>query len=376
VRILAVNWLDRENPQAGGAEVHFFEIFRRLVNRGHEVRLLASGWPGAPREALVDGIRVRRSGGRHTFALLGRRAARELLRAQQYDLVVEDINKLPLYLPLVTSLPMYVIVPHLFGTTAFREAAWPLAGIVWGAELPIPRLYRHAAFHAISESTRDDLVVRGVPPHAIRVIYPGVDATRYCPDPLQPRRSEPTFLYVGRLKRYKGLEYALQAAALARRDVPGLRFEIAGSGDDRSRLERIAQRLGLGDAVRFLGFVSEQQKLRLLREAWAVVFPSPKEGWGISNVEAAACGTPAIASDSPGLRESVLDSQTGILVPHQRPEALATAMRRLSGDLALVDRLGSAGRRFAESLSWERATALTESHLIETAREARAGRKE
>ena len=155
-----------------------------------------------------------------------------------------------------------------------------------------------------------------------------------------------------------------------------MRFEIAGAGDDRRRLERIVARLGLGDAVRFLGFVSEEEKRQLLREAWAVVFPSPKEGWGITNVEAAACGTPAIASDSPGLRESVLDGQTGVLVPHQRTEALARAMRRLSGDLPLVNRLGSAGRRFAESLSWDRAAELTESHLTHTIGHARAGQKE
>ncbi len=376
MRILAVNWLDRANPQAGGAEIHFFEIFRRLVERGHEVTLVASGWPGAATRVTMDGIDVRRSGGRHTFALTGRRAVRHALAEAAYDVVVEDINKLPLYLPLVTSLPMYVIIPHLFGSTAFREASWPIAGAVWLAERAIPRVYRRAAFHAISESTRNDLIARGVPAEAIRVIYPGVDAERYTPDPSHARRPQPTFCYVGRLKRYKGLEIALQAVAEARRDVPGLRFEIAGAGDDRRRLERVVARLGLGDAVQFSGFVSEEEKRRLLREAWAVVFPSPKEGWGISNVEAAACGTPAIASDSPGLRESVLDGQTGILVPHRRSEALANAMRRLSGDLPLVNRLGSAGRRFAKSLSWDRAAEFTESHLMDTIGHARAGRKE
>jgi glycosyltransferase involved in cell wall biosynthesis len=356
--------------------VHFFEIFRRLVARGHEVTLVASGWRGAAPRSTVDGIDVRRFAGRYTFALVGRRQVSKLLRRDAYDVVVEDINKLPLFLPTLTARPVYVIVPHLFGTTAFREASWPIASLVWLAERGIPRVYRRSAFHAISESTRDDLIDRGVPAGAVRVIYPGVDASVYTPDPAVERRPVPTFVYIGRLKRYKGLDLALQAVALARRDVPAIRFDIAGSGDDRPRLERIVQQLGLGDCVRFLGFISEEEKRRLLREAWAVLFPSPKEGWGITNVEAAACGTPAVASDSPGLRESVLNDETGILVPHDHPVALSDALRRLCGDLDLVDRLGRGGRSFAETLSWDRAAELTEAHLQEAVRNAPPGGKE
>jgi glycosyltransferase involved in cell wall biosynthesis len=376
VNILAVNWLDRENPQAGGAEVHFFEIFKRLVERGHTVRMVTSGWPGADPDVSIDGLAVRRVAGRHTFTLTARRAVRQELRCGQYDIVVEDINKLPLYLPTLTKLPVYVIIPHLFGTTAFREAALPVASVVWLAEKPIPRVYRGQAFHAISESTRDDLVYRGVDRESIRVIYPGVDAALYVPDPTQERSTDPTFLYVGRLKRYKGLEMALESVALARREVPNLRFLVAGSGDDRERLEGIAERLDLGGSVQFLGYVDEEEKRRLLRTAWAVVFPSPKEGWGITNVEAAACGTPAVASDSPGLRESVLDSKTGILVPHNDTEALSSALRRLSGDTHLITRLGAAAREFAESLSWDRAAEQTEAHLLEAAQGVHPGRKE
>jgi glycosyltransferase involved in cell wall biosynthesis len=376
VNVLLVNWLDRENPQAGGAEVHVFEIFRRLVERGHGVTLVASGWPGAPREAVVDGLAVRRFGGRHSFALVGRRAVRRELQAGHYDVVVEDINKLPLYLPTLTSLPVYVIVPHLFGTTAFREASWPVAFVVWLAEKPIPRVYRDQAFHAISHSTRDDLVRRGVRREAIRVIHPGVDAQWLTPDASVSRSDVPTFLYVGRLKRYKGLDIALHAVARARRTVPTLRLDIAGAGDDRPRLEAIARKLRLTDSVRFLGFVGEQEKRDLLRRAWAVIFPSPKEGWGITNVEAAACGTPAVASDSPGLRESVLHDETGILVPHNDPEALSKALCRLSGDPQLVTTLGTAARRFATALSWDRAAASTEAHLLETVRGPSRERKE
>ena len=131
----------------------------------------------------------------------------------------------------------------------------------------------------------------------------------------------------------------------------------------RERLERLARSLGSGDAVRFLGFVSEEEKRRLFRRAWAVVLASPKEGWGISNVEAAACATPALASDSPGLRESVRHGETGFLVPHGDVRALADLMLQLAVDPALVARLGSGARVFAEQLSWERAARATEAHL-------------
>src|SRR6266550_4168665 len=99
---------------------------------------VARGWPGAPREAHLDGLRVHRSGGRHTFALRARGVVRRLLRANSYDVVVEDINKLPLFLPTLTHRPFCALVPHLFGATAFREASWPIASVVWAAERPIP----------------------------------------------------------------------------------------------------------------------------------------------------------------------------------------------------------------------------------------------
>ena len=358
-----MNWNDRENPLAGGAEIHLHEIFGRLVRGGHVVDLVTSGWPGSPPAAELDGMRVERHGGRYSFALRARPAVRRLLGAHDYDVVVEDINKLPLFLAGLTDRPFCALVPHLFGTTAFLEAGWPIAAVVWAAERPIPRAYRRAWFHAISDSTRDDLVRRGVPVERVEVIYPGVDATWYAPDPGVPRAPAPTFLYVGRLKRYKGVDIALAAVARARRSRPDLRLDVAGQGDDRQRLEGVARRLGLGEAVRFLGFVSDEEKRRLLRRSWAVVLASPKEGWGISNVEAAACATPALASDSPGLRESVRHGETGFLVPHGDVPALAERMLALAQDPALVERLGRGARRFAEQLSWERAARATEAHL-------------
>src|SRR4051812_37020187 len=151
VNILLVNWQDLANPPAGGAEIHLFEIFSRLAGRGHRVRLVCSGWERAPSRANHGGVSVERVGGRTSFPLRGRRAVGRAIRAERPDIVVEDVNKLPLFLTLSTTLPFCAIVPHLFGTTAFHEAPWPIASAVWVAERPLPRLYRRAGFHAISE---------------------------------------------------------------------------------------------------------------------------------------------------------------------------------------------------------------------------------
>ena len=365
MRILLVNWQDIHNPQSGGAELHLFELFQRLAARGHRVHLVCSGWPEGASTASTGGITIERHGGRHSFALLGRGAVTAALRRESWDVVVEDINKLPLFLAPLTPLPFCAIIPHLFGTTAFQEASWPMAAAVAVAERPIPRAYRRAGFHAISESTRDDLVARGVPRERIRVIHPGIDSAGYAPGTGLDRNQSPTFLYVGRLKRYKGVEVAIRAAALVRQERSDVTLDIAGTGDDRARLEALTRSLGLAGAVRFLGFVPEDRKRELFRSAWANLFPSPKEGWGLTIMEAAACGTPSLASNSPGLRDSVVDGRTGYLVPHGDPAALAGRMLELASDPALVAQLGRAARAHALSWSWDDAADATEAHLSE-----------
>ena len=361
MRLLLVNWQDIENPLGGGAEIHLHEIFGRLARRGHAITLLCGGWSGrdCKQRALIDGMAVHRVGTRATFGTLAYRYFRRRLAATRWDLLVEDINKIPLYTPLWGAGRNAALVPHLFGGTAFLELSAPLAAAVWLAERPLGRIYRRVPFEAISESTRDDLVARGIPREQIEVIYPGVDTESYTPL-TSARAAQPTFAYLGRLKKYKGVHNVIQAFA---RVNPNAVLEIAGAGDYRSSLESLARSLDLGNRVRFLGRISEPEKVALLRRAWGLVFASPKEGWGITNLEAAACATPVVASNSPGIRESVRHGETGFLVPHGDATAMAAAIDRLAASRELVEQLGQNARRFAESFTWERAADETERHL-------------
>jgi glycosyltransferase involved in cell wall biosynthesis len=289
-----------------------------------------------------------------------------VLASRGFDVIVEDLNKIPLWIPRWSRVPTVCLVHHLFGTTAFREASWPVAWLTTAAEDTIPSVYRGVPFQSVSESTKDDLVRRGIPARDIDVIVQGIDTAFFSPAPAE-RSATPLLAYVGRLKRYKEVEHIIRGfAALAH---PSAELHIAGTGDHRGSLEALVASLALGTRVRFLGFISEEEKRALLRRAWAVALTSPKEGWGITNVEAAACGTPAVASDSPGLRESVRNGETGFLVPHGDVAALSTVFGRLLNDPTLVDTLGERGRRFAEGLSWERAADHTEAHLQQVVRQ-------
>ena len=367
LRIAVVNWQCRLNPLAGGAEIHLHEIFGRLAARGHEVTLLCGGWPGSPPRAELDGMDVHRVGTRQSFPFLARRYWHAHLAAGDYDVIVEDINKVPVFTTTwrgagATAPARVALVPHLFGGTAFQELSAPLATAVWLSERPLPWMYRGMAFEAISESTRDDLVVRGVRRERIRVIFPGIDTEHYTPDP-SVRSPVPLFAYLGRIKKYKGVDLVLRAFAAC--DIPDATLEIAGAGEFEPELRRMAAALQVAERVRFLGRISETDKIALLRRAWATLFASPKEGWGITNLEAAACGTPVIASNSPGIRESVRHGETGFLTPHGDTAAMAAAMRQLSRDPALVERLGLAAREFARGFTWTRAADETEAHLRE-----------
>ena len=362
MRLLLVNWQDIENPLGGGAEIHLHEIFGRLARRGHNVTLLCGGWAGCAPRVSIDGIDVHRVGTRKTFALGVIPYYRRHLAGAPFDLMVEDINKVPLYSPLWSAHRVVALVPHLFGSTAFQALPAPLAASVVMAELPLSAIYHKVAFQAISESTRDDLVGRGVARDRIAVIYPGIDAAGHTPD-LKQRASQPSFAYLGRLKKYKGVQYVIRSFAAMRNKNAIL--EIAGAGDYRDELERLANSLDLGSRVRFLGRVSEPEKLALLRRSWGLVFASPKEGWGITNLEAAACATPVIASNSPGIRESIRDGETGYLVPHGDVNAMAASLDKLAGSRDLVEQLGADARRFSETFTWDRAADETERHLLQ-----------
>ncbi len=351
--MLAINWRDIKNPEAGGAEVHLHEILSHFVRSGHDATLVSATFPGCRPEEEIDGIRIIRRGRwwNANFAILS--FLRRHLASNEYDVILEDINKVPFYAPLVTATPVIPVIPHLFGTTVFREADPVTALYVVFMESFIPAVYRNCQFMVISQSTKDDLVRRGVAPERIRVVLCGLDHAVYRDLGLE-RFARPTIVHLGRLRKYKSTEVAIRAMAPIRAAFPEARLSIIGDGPHRAALEREAKRLRLDDAVEFKGYMDREELIAFLNRSHLLLNPSPKEGWGLTVVEANACGVPVVASDRPGLRDSVRDGETGYLVPYGDEHAFAEKALFLLRDGARWRRMSENAIERVRELTWER----------------------
>lgn len=357
MNILAVNWQDPKNPLAGGAEVHLWENLKRFAADGHQVTLVCSSFKGADAEDNYDGVRVVRKGGRFYFNYIAPFAVRKELRRTKYDVILEDINKVPFYTCLHTKLPILVVIPHLFATTVFQEINFVMGSYIYIAEQPIRFFFRNYPFCVISESTRQDLVKRGIPVENVKVVECGIDHSTYCTDESVGKYDRPTALYLGRIKKYKSVQHILEAWPKVIKSVPDAQLQIVGDGDYLPNLKELSDKLGLNDTVTFPGFVSVESKIERLRKSHCAIYPSLKEGWGLTNIEANACGTLAIAANVAGLRDSVSDGVSGMLFKYGDTDALANMVTKVFRDDDYRRNLEQGALQWASRFDWDTSAA-------------------
>jgi glycosyltransferase involved in cell wall biosynthesis len=222
----------------------------------------------------------------------------------------------------------------------------------------------------VSDSTRRDLVRRGIDPERAIVVHNGLDFERYDLEDPPPRFERPTLVHLGRLMRYKSADVAVQAMAYVHAGLPEARLVVAGDGPDLQRLQRLARRLGVEQAVEFAGYLPHEDKVRLLWQSHVLLNPSPKEGWGLTVLEANACGVPVVASRRPGLVDSVRDGETGTLVPYGNARAFAVAALAFLRDPERRASYGDRARAWARRFTWDDAALQTERVLLQAVDEA------
>jgi glycosyltransferase involved in cell wall biosynthesis len=331
--VVIVAWRDLANPRAGGSELLVDQLARGMLAKGHSVTLLCGGPTGR------RPYRVVRTGGTLSQFLLTPLAYRRQI--DHCDVLVEVCNGLPYLAPLWCRRPTVCLVNHVHTDLWSLRYPPPLSTVGRFAErVVMPRVHSGNLFLTVSESSASDLEGIGVQRDRIRLLHNGVEpaATRH------PRSATPLFLALGRLAEYKRLDLLLRLWERVR-PVTGGELVIAGDGPDRARLEQLA-----GDGVTFAGYVSEEDKHRLLSAAWLLLHPALMEGWGIVVAEAAARGTPTIGFDVPGLRDSVIDGETGVLA--DTGARFTSAWATLALDDARRARMGAAARGFAARMRW------------------------
>ncbi len=351
MRILWLNHRDPKHPLAGGAEVHLREVCKRLVERGCDVTLLSERFPASRRTEVIDGIQIIRTGDKYRIHLQAPFLVSRL--ARQFDVVVDDIaHAVPWWSGLVTRRPVVGIIHHVHQYVASVELNFPLDLAVKTAEKTIKFTYKRII--ADSEATKRQIeTILGLPSSRVKVVYCGIDHDFYRPS--DGKYEDPTILWVGKLKRYKNVDHLLYAFKLAKTRVPNLRLVIDGDGYYKAETVRLAEQLGLKD-VSFVDPVKGKEKAELFGRSWALCLTSVVEGWGLVTLEAAACGTPAIAYNSGPSGETIIDNQTGFLVDYGDIRALAEKIVLLVSDITLRDSLSHGAIEHSHKFDWNTTT--------------------
>jgi glycosyltransferase involved in cell wall biosynthesis len=346
-RVHVLAWRDLDDPDAGGSEVHADHFMRRWAEAGLIVLHRTSAGRGIPAEAQRHGYEVVRRGSR--YSVFPRTVVAEVVqRMGPYDGLVEIWNGVPWFSPVWCRRPRITVVHHVHGPMWDQIMPRPFAGLGRALEARIaPPFYRRTRTVTPSESTREELLELGFRPHMVTAVDNGVDEFFTATLAKSPH---PTIVAAARLAPVKRFSVLLEAAKTARRRVPDLRVRIVGDGPDRGVLEEWIRREGAEDWVTLVGYVARERLRDEYSRAWVVASASVAEGWGLALTEAAACGTPAVATDIRGHRSSVVDGVTGLLAD---PDHLGDGLADVLESNELRSRLATAALERARTLTWD-----------------------
>lgn len=351
MRILVINWRDIKNPEAGGAEVHIHEILKRLPQK-FEIDFVSSTFKGCLKKEKIDRYVVLRIPNKYVFNFIFPIYWFLKLRKKNYDIIIDDISKIPLGTPLyIKKKPIVSIVHHIHGKTLFLELNPFLALYVYFMEKIMLKFYKNLQVITVSNSSRNELIKKDF--SNVDIVYNGI-GRKFLNKFLGIRKSsKPTIIYLGRLKKYKKVSDVIKAFKIVKEVILDAKLWIVGTGEERKKLEKLAKDLKLKD-VTFWGFVSEEEKFNLLRKSWIYVICSEKEGFGISVIEANAVGTPAIGYKVSGLIDSIKDGYNGLLVENGNIQELSEKLIDVLSNTDLRETLSKNAIEWAKQFSWDK----------------------
>jgi glycosyltransferase involved in cell wall biosynthesis len=357
--VVIFNKRDIANPTWGGGETYVHEIAKGLA-RKYRVVLLTIGHQGKPLVEMIDGVEVHRIG---TNVTLGRFLLPLYFRRHfaKADLVIDSVTVIPWFTPLFANHRSLLIFHQLVGDIFFQELPLIVSHLAFFVEPFLYRPYKNLPAVTPSPSSRDALARLGVDSGHVRIVLPGVFSSFLEQGRLASSKREPVMVCLSRIVAYKGIQYVIAALPRILRKVPQARLIIVGKGPHLPQLIRLARNLAVTDHVTFTGYLSEEEKMNVLGKARVLVFPSRREGWGNNILEANALRTPAVGWNSPGIKDAIVDGQTGFLVPPEDTDLLAEKVVTLLTDDVCWKEMSERAFAWAKEHPWEN----TEARILE-----------
>ncbi|MGH9045611.1 MAG: glycosyltransferase family 4 protein [Acidimicrobiales bacterium] len=359
-RVDVVAWRDLDDPEAGGSELSADRVMQRWAKAGLDVRMWTSRVDGAAEIVRRRGYTVNRRKGRYAvfpaIALNGLSG-----RIGTGDALLEIWNGMPFFSPLWARCPHVVLIHHVHAEMWKMVLGGRLGDLGNFVEATVaPPIYRRQSIITVSESSKQDIVERlRFDPGHIHVVPPGLDPSF---SPGREKHPRPLIVAVGRLVPIKRFDWFIEAAVKLRADYPDMLAVVVGEGYERPKLEAQIRDAGAESWLSLSGRLSDEDLIKLYRRAWLVISTSSHEGWGMTITEAAACGTPAVATRITGHRDAIVDGVSGVLA--NTVEDIATAALRVLGDDEYRHRLEAGAVRIASHYTWDR-TALERFRVLE-----------
>jgi len=352
MNILILNWRDPKNPKSGGAEIVTLEHARAWIKAGHKVTWFTSKFPNSKIEETLDGISIVRGGNFITVFLLA--PFFYLFTKNKFDLVIDEIHGIPFFTPFYVRKPKIAFIHEV-------------AGEIWDYMFPFPfnkigKLmeplffvpYKRIPFMTVSLSTANDLVKIGIKRKNIHVIINGINIKTVKAN----KENAPTFIFVSRVVKMKGVEDVLRSFFYILRELKDANLWIVGDGDKKyiDDLKETIKSYSISSKVKFFGRVDENKKFELLKKAHILLHASVKEGWGLVVIEAASQATPSVVYNVGGLRDSVKNGKTGIVLSENSCKEMARQAIDLYGNKKKYEEFQKNGLAWAKSLTWEDST--------------------
>lgn len=358
ITILALNkrsWRD-QNP--GGVEINLEQTLKEVSEYGHEVVLLTGPDDSQPQEEWDDGVKIKRVRVGRRFSGVLKVILSYLAVTLYFHYYVHRVNpdvvytvNTPLPWLVLTKRPKVGIFHHIASKTWFETHPFPLSFLGYIFEKIAVIGERNNQTISVSPSTTAELLSHGHKKETICEIRNGLDIGKYA---VGERAEDPRILYLGGFQRPKGADRLPKIHRQVEERYDGtVHLDVAGrTGPVRTLVQDYCDKSA---SATFHGYVSEEEKIRLMQRSWVFLAPSRVEGWGIAVLEANACGTPAVGMNVSGLRDSIRHQETGLLATKDDVDDFTKSVAKLLKDDQQRTIMESKARDWAEQHTWEKA---------------------